>query len=83
MLANLANLAVWLLVAAFIVVFGWNEPLRYRFMSRASVAEEEKAFMPTPVPRPDYRSWNGPRTGPSRLGAPTLNAPTTPLHTKH
>ncbi len=48
MLANLANLAVWLLVASSIVVFGWEEPIQYHFMSAASVAAEEKALMPPP-----------------------------------
>jgi hypothetical protein len=72
MLGNLANLAVWLLVAACIVAFGWEEPLRYRFMSRASVAEEEKAFLPPATPTPDYRSWATPKIGGSRLGNPSL-----------
>lgn len=75
MLANLANLAVWLLVAACIVVFGWDEPIRYHFMSAASVAAEEKALMPPPTPAPDYRSWPPPK-GPDTLGHPTLGHPT-------
>ena len=74
MLGNLANFVVWLLVAACIVAFGWEEPLRYRFMSRASVAEEEKALLPPPT-TPDYRSWDTPKSGASRLGNPSLGTP--------
>jgi hypothetical protein len=72
MLGNLANLAVWLLVAACIVVVGWEEPIKYRFMSAASVAAEERALMPPPT-TPDYRSWSTPLKGSDKLGHPTLN----------
>ena len=57
MLASLARLAIWLLLAISIVVVGWNEPLIYLFMSRQQIAEAELPYQPKPKPRPDFHAW--------------------------
>jgi hypothetical protein len=72
-----AEIRGWLFYVAIVVVImmiGWDEPLRYRFMSRASIAEEEAALFPTPAPRvvQEPPPWQpvGSRLGSGRL-APT------------
>ena len=67
MIAALASTIVWMLLVICVVVVGWNEPLRYKFMSRAQIAAEEKALEPPPPPpassrvptHTDMRTWNG------------------------
>ena len=66
MIAALASTIVWMLLVICVVVVGWNEPLKYKFMSRAQIAAEEKALEPPPPPpssrvpaHSDMRSWNG------------------------
>jgi hypothetical protein len=68
MFGNLVNLLVWLLLAAWIVVSGWDKPLKYYFMSEERVRAEEAVFVPTPVPAPDYRNWNRPAQSGGALG---------------
>lgn len=72
MIQNIANFVVWVLIAVSIVVFGWNEPLRYHFISAERVQREERALMP-PNAAPDYRSWRGKYPGASSLEHHGLN----------
>ena len=65
MIAGLASTAVWLLLVISVVIIGWDEPLHYKFMSRAQIAAEEKALLPPPPPpakgptHTDMREWDG------------------------
>jgi hypothetical protein len=65
MIASLASTAVWLLLVISVVIIGWDEPLRYKFMSRAQIAAEERALLPPPPPaakgpaHTDMRDWDG------------------------
>jgi hypothetical protein len=68
MFGNIVNTLVWLLLAVWIVVSGWQEPLKYYFMSNERVDAEERPFRATPTPPPDYRNWSRPSTGASTLG---------------
>jgi hypothetical protein len=59
----------WLLyfaAVAGVLYLGWNEPLRYRFMSRAEIDETEHPVFvePTPIPKKaGHWMWDGnPRT---------------------
>lgn len=45
-LRYLGLLALFVFLAGFIVFIGWDEPLRYRFMSPAAIAVEERALRP-------------------------------------
>ena len=87
MLGNLVNLLIWLLLAVWIVVCGWDEPLRYRFISQEARDAEEKVLIPTPPPStpapPDYRKWGTPKKGPGALGNSPLGGhgtAATPYH---
>lgn len=74
MIAKIANIAVWLLIAVSIVVFGWDEPLRYHFISEEQVKSEERSALPPPTPRPDYRTWPSSSTLSSgKLGESPIN----------
>lgn len=42
----LALVAMYCLVAGLIIFIGWDEPLRYRFMSPVTIAAEESAMRP-------------------------------------
>jgi hypothetical protein len=80
MFGKFVNLLVWLLVAAWIVASGWDEPLKYRFMTPEARAAEEKIIVPPPPPTPappDYRKWGTPaKGGSSSLVIPSLTSPT-------
>jgi hypothetical protein len=56
-LGNLANIAVWALLAVSVIIVGWDEPLRYKFMSREQIIQSESSY--AVVKRaPDFRSWS-------------------------
>lgn len=58
--ASLFRLLILLLILGAIVVAGWNEPLRNRFLSR----QEIEAFNPEPAPPPDADwMWEPGRSG--------------------
>ena len=52
MLDSLKFITVYVLMVTAILMIGWDQPLRYRFMSR-----EEIAAMNTPVPTPKPGTW--------------------------
>lgn len=59
---------IFLLLVAGIVTAGWNEPLRYRTMSRAEIADLEnppveitKATVPVPKPKTGDWMWDSNR----------------------
>ena len=43
---ELLHLGAFLLVAAAVALAGWNEPLRYLFMSSTDISAEEQALYP-------------------------------------
>ena len=45
---KLLHAAAFLLAVAAIVAFGWDEPLRYRFMKQDEIVREEIALRPPP-----------------------------------
>jgi hypothetical protein len=49
--AEVRGWIAYLIIVVAIVAVGWNEPLRFRFMSKAAIYEEEAALVPTPPPR--------------------------------
>src|SRR3954470_1164537 len=51
LLGKVLHALVFIGICAAIVVIGWNEPLRYRFMSPAEIAEVEASLAPPP------RTW--------------------------
>jgi hypothetical protein len=53
-IASLARLAVWLLLAASLIVTGWDEPLRYKFMSIEAIEAEERRLLEV---KPPVRQW--------------------------
>ena len=53
MLARMGGWLLYFVIVAAILFVGWNEPLRYRFLSRAAIyAIEHPAPPPTPPPVP-------------------------------
>jgi hypothetical protein len=47
------HVGVFLIVAAVVLLAGWNEPLRYLFMSAAQIAHEERLqFVPPAAEKP-------------------------------
>jgi hypothetical protein len=55
-LRYLGLLALFVFLAGFIVFIGWDEPLRYRFMSPVAIAAEERALRPVPEPQSEEES---------------------------
>lgn len=55
-LETIIGLFVLVLLAAGIVWLGWDEPLSYRFMSRAEINERELVLHPPPPP-PVKAAW--------------------------
>ena len=57
--AEIRGWLLYLLILAGIVYAGWNEPIRYRFIGRAKIAEEEAALFPAPVAqeKPEWRPF--------------------------
>lgn len=50
---TIINAALFLIAAGTIILVGWKEPLRYRFMSPAEIAAAERELYPIPeVPPP-------------------------------
>lgn len=43
-------------VLAIVILLGWNEPLKYRFMSRAEIYALENPVRPVPAPQANG-SW--------------------------
>jgi hypothetical protein len=74
MIASLASTAVWLLLVTCLVIVGWDEPLKYKFMSRPQITAEEKKLEPAPAPRPNIPLHTDPRTWGTKL-SPTPNPP--------
>lgn len=59
------HLLVFLAICAGIILLGWNEPLRYRFMSPQEIAElENPPATPAPTPPPP---WIDTRKTPTKL----------------
>ena len=53
MLARMGGWLLYFVIVAAILFVGWNEPLRYRFLSRAAIyAIEHPEPPPTPPPAP-------------------------------
>ena len=56
-LRTLGTFAFFLALSAFIIFVGWDEPLRYRTLSRVDITAEENALRPPgPTPRPGLQS---------------------------
>lgn len=51
------HLCVFLAIVGAILVVGWNEPLRYRFMSEQEIDAVEHPAPPPATPVPERRSW--------------------------
>lgn len=51
-LRYLALVAMYCVAAGLILFVGWDEPLRYRFMSPGAIAAEESALRPVVEPAP-------------------------------
>ena len=65
------NAAVFLALCVVVVCVGWNEPLRYRFMSEQEIAEVERPpATPAPTPRPSAMEWRSQQSGTSLDRAP-------------
>ncbi len=56
MMASVIRGLFWFMAAIMIVATGWDEPLRYRFLSQGQIALEEGALRPPP-PRRDMTQW--------------------------
>ena len=50
--ARIGGWLAYLAVVAALVFVGWNEPLRYRFLSRAEIHAIEHPATPPPAPKP-------------------------------
>jgi len=50
--AKLVNALVFVAICLVIVLVGWREPLRYRFMSAEDIAAEHPPPPPPPPPEP-------------------------------
>lgn len=58
MIISLFRAFLWLLGATFVVQMGWDEPLRYKFMSDQQIAVAEEALKPPPpAERPKMAVW--------------------------
>lgn len=51
MFESLLRVLILMAVVAAVIVCGWNEPLRYRFLSANQIATEEQAIQPEMVAR--------------------------------
>ena len=54
--AKLVHALVFVGICAAIILVGWQEPLRYRFMSVDEIADHQASLHPTPVPQP-VKPW--------------------------
>ena len=68
MLASFLRFLVWLLVIGGLVKLGWDDPLRYCFMSKAEITAEENPPLPERGPGGGPRRWEPRNT--------TLQSPT-------
>jgi hypothetical protein len=57
MVDSLRFWSVVILITGGIVVVGWKEPLRYRFMSRQEIDAELHPKIATPVPATPKPNW--------------------------
>lgn len=58
MLANLVGWLIYTGALAGLLFLGWNEPLRYRFISRAEIYTLEHPATPAPAPStPSPGAW--------------------------
>lgn len=55
--AKVIHLCVFLAIVGAILLIGWNEPLRYRFMSQQEIDAIERPTPPPATPPPVRRSW--------------------------
>jgi hypothetical protein len=55
MLQRIFSGVLWLGAAFMIVVTGWNQPLRYQFMSKSDIEQENAP--PPPPPRVQMSNW--------------------------
>lgn len=70
--AKVIHAAIFIAICAGIVFLGWNEPLRYRFLSPQEIhAIENPPAPPAPAPTP---SWTDRRFQGSALDAPPQRA---------
>lgn len=68
-MAALAQFLAFLLVCIAIVFIGWNEPLKYRFMSEADIRALEHPATPEPVTTPAPTTPSGAWMRERRRGA--------------
>lgn len=57
MVASVVRLLLFLGVLTAIICVSWNEPLRYRFISRAQIVEEENALRPPVAVKQEWRQF--------------------------
>jgi len=60
MLDSLKFLVVYVLMVCAILMVGWDQPLRYRFMSREEIAALNA---PDPTPKPGTWMWDSSKRG--------------------
>ena len=61
MLDSLKFLVVYVLMVGAILMIGWDQPLRYRFMSREEIAAINAP--PAPTPKPGTWMWDSTKRG--------------------
>ena len=67
--SKVVHAVIFLAICFAILAIGWNEPLRYRFLSAREIEEIERPpATPAPEPTP---SWIEGRYGGSKLDGPT------------
>ncbi len=71
--AKIVHAVFFVVICTVIVLLGWNEPLRYRFMSSQEIALlENPPPPPPPMPTP---AWIDVHKTPSRLNEPSQIPP--------
>jgi hypothetical protein len=70
--AKLIHALVFLAICAGIILLGWNEPLRYRFMSAEEISALEQP--PPPPTPPATPPWIDTRKVPTKLNDPSRPA---------
>src|SRR6266481_8701056 len=59
MMSSVLRGICWVILYVLVVATGWDEPLRYRFMSKEKIAEEEQKLAPPPPPPAEHSNMNG------------------------
>lgn len=57
MVAKIAGWLAYFAVVAALVFVGWNQPLRYRFLSQSAIYAIEHPAMPPPAVTPKPGAW--------------------------